>query len=245
MTAAARLAELVDAYDLPDGAAAQLARLTELLADDPSAPTAIRDPRRVLDDHVADSLVAVSLGSVRGAQSIADLGSGAGVPGLVLAAALPETRMVLVESVARKCAFLEAAAAACALPNVRVVCARAEEVSERDFDVVTARALASLPVVAEYAAPLLLLGGMLVAWRGQRDPEVELEAEEAAAELGLEVGEIIHVHPYRRAENRYLHLMSKVRETPSRFPRRAGMASKRPLGRQDGPDRPRSDRPRR
>lgn len=226
-----RLRSLAQAYGLPEGAMGRLACLTDLLASDPAAPTAIRDPERVIDDHIADALVALSLDAVRAARSIADLGSGAGVPGLVLAVALPSCQVVLVESVSRKCAYLSQAAAECGLANVRVVCARAEEVSERGFDLVTARALAALSVVAEYAAPLLKIGGTLVAWRGQRDAEAELEAERAAAELGLEVGEIVHVHPYEQAEHRNLHLMSKVRDTPLRFPRRPGVAAKRPLGR--------------
>ncbi len=98
------------------------------------------------------------------------------------------------------------------------------------FDVVTARALAPLSVVVEYAAPLLVLGGTLVAWRGRRDPAAERGAAAAAAEVGLEPGEIVAVQPYRAAQNRHLHLMSKVIQTPPGFPRRPGMALKRPLG---------------
>jgi 16S rRNA (guanine527-N7)-methyltransferase len=85
-------------------------------------------------------------------------------------------------------------------------------------------------VVVEYAAPLLEVGGTLVAWRGQRDPDEEHAAARAAAEVGLETGEILRVQPYPTAKNRYLHLMSKVMDTPPGFPRRPGMATKRPLG---------------
>jgi 16S rRNA (guanine527-N7)-methyltransferase len=203
------------------------------LVTDPLAPTAVRDPQRVLDDHLADSLVALELDAVRAARRAADLGSGAGLPGLALAAALPATDFVLVESVGRKCAFIERAAIECGLRNVSVVNSRAEELEGRagEFDLVTARALAALPVVAEYAAPLLRIGGMLVAWRGQRDFEAEVEAETAAAELGLAPTEIRRVEPYPGAQSRHLHLMSKVTATPGRFPRRPGVAAKRPLGR--------------
>jgi 16S rRNA (guanine527-N7)-methyltransferase len=96
---------------------------------------------------------------------------------------------------------------------------------------VTARALAPLEVVAEYAAPLLAVGGTLVAWRGRRDADAEALAARAADQLGLEPGEIVQVQPFPGAKNRYLHLMSKVTETPLGFPRRPGMATKRPLGR--------------
>jgi 16S rRNA (guanine527-N7)-methyltransferase len=226
----ALVAELASRHGLGDDAAAKLSRLLELLIADPLAPTAVRDRQRALDDHLADSLVALELEPVRRARRAADLGSGAGLPGLALAIALPATEFVLVESVGRKSAFIARAAAACGLNNVTAVNARAEEVEDR-FDLVTARALAALPVVAEYAAPLLELGGTLVAWRGARDHQAELEAETAAHDLGLEVGEIRHVEPYPGAQSRHLHLMSKVRPTPVRFPRRPGMAVKRPLGR--------------
>jgi 16S rRNA (guanine527-N7)-methyltransferase len=226
------VAELAERFDLGDHASTQLAALVDLLAEDPLAPTAVRERRRVVDDHLADSLVALELDPVRGARRAADLGSGAGLPGLALAIALPCAEFVLVESVARKCEFIARAAETCGLANITVVHARAEEVDPgTGFDLVTARALAPLPVVAEYAAPLLRMAGTLVAWRGRRDPEAELEAEAAAEELGLQCTEIRRVQPYSRAQNRYLHLMSKVKETPSRFPRRPGAATKRPLGR--------------
>jgi 16S rRNA (guanine527-N7)-methyltransferase len=228
----AALAGLGDRYDLPAQAIEQLRELHRLLAEDPLAPTAVRDPGKVLDDHLADSLVALELDAVRSARCLADLGSGAGVPGLPLAIALPGASVALVESAVRKCAFLERAIARCGVANARAVHARAESWPEgiESFDVVTARALASLAVVAEYAAPLLKLGGTLVAWRGQRDPAAEAAASRAAAALGLEPGPILPAKPYPAVQDRYLHLMSKVTSTPSGFPRRPGMALKRPLG---------------
>jgi 16S rRNA (guanine527-N7)-methyltransferase len=161
-----------------------------------------------------------------------DIGAGAGLPGLVLAAALPQSQVTMLEGVGKKCEFMRGAAAAMGLANVDVIAARAEEYAPGlgRFDVVTARALARLDVVAEYAAPLLRIGGVLVAWRGQREPEVETQGAAAADILGLSEQTVVQVHPYPAAEHRYLHLMSKVRDTPERFPRRAGMARKRPLG---------------
>jgi 16S rRNA (guanine527-N7)-methyltransferase len=228
----ARFRALADRFGLGDGAVGQLRELHRLLVEDPLAPTAVRDPAKVIDDHLADALVALDLDPVRRAGRLADLGSGAGVPGLPLAIALPDAAVALVESAVRKAAFLERAVAACGLTNARVVHARAEAWPEgiAAFDVVTARALAPLEVVAEYAAPLLVLGGTLIAWRGRRDPAAEAVAARAAAELGLEPAEVVQVQPYSAAENRYLHLMSKVTETPRGFPRRPGMALKRPLG---------------
>ncbi len=235
-------------YALPAAAVDRLRRLVGLLAEDPLAPTSIRDPRRIIDDHVADSLVALELPALADATRVADLGSGAGLPGLPLAIALPGTEFFLVESSRRKCEFIDRAISECAASNARSVNARAEAWPEGvgRFDVVTARALAPLAVVAEYAAPLLRVGGEAVFWRGRRDPEDEAAGALAASELGLRVGEITSVRPYSAVVNRHLHLMSKVRETPSRFPRRPGMAVKRPLGGAGAASgRAGSDRPRR
>jgi 16S rRNA (guanine527-N7)-methyltransferase len=228
-----RLAELTRRYELGGDAAQKLRSLLQLLADDSRAPTAVREPRKVLDDHLADSLVALELEPTRSASRIADLGSGAGLPGLPLAIALPSARVALVESAARKCAFIARAVRECGLQNAEVVQARAESWPEGlgQFDLITARALAPLEVVVEYAAPLLKVGGTLVAWRGRREGDAEAVAARAAEELGMEAGEIRRMRPYEGARHRHLHLTSKVRDTPSGFPRRPGMAMKRPLGR--------------
>ncbi len=142
-----------------------------------------------------------------------------------------------MESNARKCSFIERASVACGLTSTSVVRARAENWPEGlgRFDVVTARALAPLDVVAEYAAPLLRLGGTLVAWRGRRDPEAEAAAAPAAEQLGLDLAEPRPVRPYPSAEHRHLHLMLKTKPTPSPFPRRPGIARKRPLGSSKAP----------
>lgn len=210
----------------------QLTALITLVVDDPAAPTSVRDPRGVLHDHLADSLVALDLDCVRRAHSVADLGSGAGFPGLPLAVALPESSVALVESNGRKCAFLLRAAAASRAPNAIVVHDRAETWADGlgRCDLVVARALAPLSVVAEYAAPLLAVGGSVVAWRGRREPRDERAAQAAADELGLAYGEVIPVQPFPGALHRHLHVLVKVAETPERFPRRPGLARKRPLG---------------
>lgn len=230
--AAAAIERLVQRYALPAGSMPALLALTDLLARDEHAPTAVRDPTAAVDVHLADSLVALELVEVRRARAIVDVGSGAGFPGIPLAVALEEAQLALVESNRRRAAFLERAAGTAGLTAVEVVNARVEEwhAGRETSDLVLARALAPLSVVVEYAAPLLTVGGVLVAWRGRRDHEAEREAARAASELGLEPMEPLRVHPYARAEHRYLHVMSKVRETPARFPRRPGMALKRPLG---------------
>lgn len=222
---------LAGRYGLPDEAAARLITLAGCLAH-PDAPTAVRGARAIADDHLADALVALERDAVRDAARIADLGSGNGVPGLALAIALPDARVALVESIARKCEFIAATAAACGVTNAEVVCARAEEwAAGRDrHDLVTARALAALPVVAEYAAPLLREGGALLAWRGRIDRTEEAAGAAAAEQLGLRYAPPEPVHPYPGAAHRHLQQLVKIAPTPARFPRRAGMARKRPLG---------------
>lgn len=213
--------------------------MVESVASDSEAPTTVTERAGILRDHLADSLVALDLSEVRGARAIADLGAGAGFPGLPLAIALPAARVSCVESNGRKCAFISRAAEACGAANAMAVHARAEDWAAGlgACDLVTARALAPLAVVAEYAAPLLAMGGWLVAWRGRRDDADEAAGAKAAAELGLEPGPVIAVEPYPGALHRHLHVMRKVATTPERFPRRPGMARKRPLG--GASDRPR------
>jgi 16S rRNA (guanine527-N7)-methyltransferase len=227
-----RLGELAGRWGLSGAATEALAAALRLLGEDPAAPTSVREPGEAVDAHVADSLVALELPAVTAAGQVADLGAGAGFPGVALAAALPDARVVLVESVGRKCQFLARLVEASGLGNVEVVCARAESWVEGlgRQDLVTARALAPLPVVLEYAAPLLREGGAVVAWRGRREAGQEAAASAAASELGLELVEVRRVEPFPAARDRHLHVYRKVAPTPPRFPRRPGMAAKRPLG---------------
>jgi 16S rRNA (guanine527-N7)-methyltransferase len=169
---------------------------------------------------------------VRCARRIADIGSGAGFPGIVLAVAVPTARIVLIESQRRRCEFLRRVCALAGIGNARVICTRAEEWREglNGNDAVVARALGPVPVVLEYAAPLLRVGGSLVDWRGALGRLEEAAAARAAAELGLRRVDVRRVEPFAGARQHHLHVYLKLRETPARFPRRAGIARKRPLG---------------
>jgi 16S rRNA (guanine527-N7)-methyltransferase len=226
-----RLTELADRYGLHASAADRLALLLDLVAAEPSSITSVRDPAQGVDLHVADSLAALELPEVRGATRIADLGSGGGFPGLVLAIALSEARVALVESVGRKVAFLRKAIERLALANAEAIQARAEDWPEGigAHDLVTARALAPLSVLVEYAAPLLDVGGSLVAWKGARSDVEEADGRAAAGALGMEELRLHSVAPFQGARNRNLYLSSKVSATPPNYPRRPGMARKRPI----------------
>ncbi len=226
----------LERYNLAEGQRAQLASLLTALESDEHAPTTVRDRSRAMNVHVADSLVALDFDSLRDAREVADLGAGAGFPGLALAIALPQASFHLIESQRRKCEFIARTAESGQIANALVVCARAEEWSEglERNDVVLARALAPQAVVLEYAAPLLRLGGALLDWRGRRERDEERAASIAAAELGLELEEIRHVQPFSGALERHMHVWRKRVATPTRFPRRAGVARKRPLGGRSG-----------
>ncbi len=208
-------------------------RLLAALEQEPDPPTTVRSPAQAADQHIADSLSGLEVAELRDAGRIADIGSGAGFPGLALAVALPDASVDLVESARRKCEVIERLATAAGLQNVRVVAARAEEWGAGEgggsYDAVTARALASLPVLVEYAAPLLRVGGVLVAWKGARDAAEESAGASAAEQLGMSNEGVRAVTPFQGARNRHLHVFRKVAETPAGFPRRPGMAAKRPL----------------
>lgn len=227
----ARIVGLVGEWELPEGSAKPLRALLDIVEHDPTAPTTVTEPARGVEIHLADSLDGLAVPGLRDARSVADLGAGAGFPGLVLAVAMPGAAFRLVDSVGKKCDFMRRAAAAAELTNVEAIHARAEDWPEglERHDLVTARAVAPLSVLVEYAAPLLALDGRLVAWKGARDAAEEADGLAAAAATGLEHVETIAVPPRPGAENRHLHVYAKAQLTPAKFPRRPGMARKRPI----------------
>ena len=210
---------------VPPGAEPALEQLLRLLAE-PRAPIAASTVRRARDVHVADSLSGLELEPIRDAERIADLGSGAGLPGLVLAAALPDARVDLIESTERRCEFLRDAIEAMRLANAAVICERSEDWASREgreaYDAVTARAVGRLATLAELASPLLREGGVLAAWKGARDPVEERVAARAADRLAMGSLEIRSVQPYPASRDRHIHLLRKNGPTPNGLPRRPG-----------------------
>ncbi|HKH22219.1 MAG TPA: 16S rRNA (guanine(527)-N(7))-methyltransferase RsmG [Solirubrobacterales bacterium] len=210
-----------------------LETLIELLGD-PRAPVAASTVSRAREVHIADSLAGLEIEPLRTAGRVADLGSGAGLPGLVLAAELSGARFDLIESVGRKCDFLREAIARLELVNAHVVCERSETWAEgggrEAYGAVTARAVGGLAELAELASPLLREGGVLVAWKGARSEDEEAELARAAPALAMEPVEIRPVAPYPGSRERHIHLLRKNGPTPNGLPRRPGMAAKRPFG---------------
>jgi 16S rRNA (guanine527-N7)-methyltransferase len=225
-------------YGLSAGSDEQLRLLLEALAAEPDPHTTVAEPERAVDVHVADSLSGLEVPDLVRARRIADVGAGAGFPGLVLAIALPGARVDLIEATGRKAAVIDRLMQAAKIGNARSVVARVEDWARMPlvlgggreaYEAVTARAVAALPVLVEYAAPLLRERGVLVAWKGACDPDEERRGRGAADELGLALEHVLRVEPFAAARDRHLYVFRKLAPTPERVPRRPGMAAKRPL----------------
>jgi 16S rRNA (guanine527-N7)-methyltransferase len=223
---------------LPDGFADAAEAYVGLLLDANRRInlTRVVEPDAVARLHLLDALSALPLLDAAGPRSAVDLGSGGGVPGIVLALARPSLHWVLVDSVARKAAALRSFVEELALSQVAISIERAEALGRdpghrEQHDLVTARACAALPVLVEYALPLLRVGGTLIAWKGRVSMgDQELVAGGAALET-LGGGRLRIVDPEMAAlgGHRFV-VVEKLGPTPDRFPRRSGVPLRRPLG---------------
>jgi 16S rRNA (guanine527-N7)-methyltransferase len=165
-----------------------------------------------------------------------DVGSGAGFPGLPLKIYCTRLRMVLLEATAKKVSFLEHVVSHLGLEDVQPLWGRAEEVAHdpehrESYDLVLARAVAELPVLAEYMLPLCRPGGRVVAQKGRSAQEETQTAAHAISLLGGRLRKVVPVELQGLAESRHLVVIDKVARTPHRYPRRPGIPAKRPLKR--------------
>ncbi len=196
--------------------------------------TRVVEPDAVARLHLLDALAAAPLLDRIAPARALDIGSGGGIPGLVLALARPEVQWTLVDSVGKKADAMRGFVAALDLETILVLAERAEvlgrDASHRGrYDLVTARACAALPVLAEYALPLLRVGGTLLAWKGAIS-EDELRAGSAASTaLGGGTPEILSTGFDELGDHRFV-VIEKLAPTPDGYPRRPGLASRRPLG---------------
>ncbi len=204
--------------------------------------TADDDPRLFWSRHVDDALLAArrveeALGVPGRDVRLLDVGSGAGAPGLVLALLWPQTRVELLESHGNKCRFLERTARALGLTNLMVHHDRAEQFGRssarrEQYDLVTARALAAMPVLAELTLPLARVGGWVAAMKSaDLGPELA-GAAEAIDRLGGAPQPLLM--PYERPGGKrcVVCLIRKSKPTPAKYPRRAGVPARRPIGKQ-------------
>jgi 16S rRNA (guanine527-N7)-methyltransferase len=194
--------------------------------------TAIADTPGIVTRHFLDSLrCATSWGQAPG--SLVDIGAGAGFPGLPLKILRPELQLTLVESIAKKAAFLRHIVDTLGLTDVEVIVARAEaagrDPAQRErYDVAVARAVAELRVLAEYCLPLCRIGGRFLAPKGARIEDELQAALPAIAQLG---GRLVAIEPVAlpELEPRTLVIVEKINPTPPQFPRAPGVPAKRPL----------------
>lgn len=210
-----------------------LGKVLELLAEERASVSSVVD-QRAWRVHVADSLTGLEIPELAAASRIADVGAGAGFPGLALAVALPHAQVDLVESVGRKCEFMRRAIDAAGIANATVLNTRSEDWANSDgrdaYDAVTARAVGRLSTLAELASPLLKPNAVLIAWKGKRDEEEEKQLETASESLAMTPEQILDVGNRAGSEHRHLHLIKKSGPTPPDLPRRPGIAKKRPKG---------------
>jgi 16S rRNA (guanine527-N7)-methyltransferase len=210
-----------------------LRKVLDLLAAERASVSSVVDERawRV---HIADSLTGLEVPGLDSAKRIADIGAGAGFPGLPLAAALPEAEIDLIESIGRKCDFMRAAIATAEIPNATVIQSRSEDWASSEgrdaYDAVTARAVGRLSTLAELASPLLKPNAVLIAWKGKRDEDEERQLENAAESLAMHPESILDVGDRAGSQHRHLHVIRKQGPTPPNLPRKPGIAKKRPKG---------------
>jgi len=227
---------------LPEAAIGRFVRYLALLQEwnDRAGLTAITDEETAQRRHFGESLallVALRRGGILRpgeATRVADLGPGGGFPGLPMAIADPDLTLVLIESQERRCAFLRAVAEELRLERVSVVHARAEEAGRSpnlraSCDLVVARALAAMPVLVEYALPLLRAGGVLATPKGSRGDEELAEAAGAIAALGGEALPALSMPLPADVPPQRVYLVRRSGALDDRYPRRPGMPLKRPL----------------
>ena len=195
--------------------------------------TAITAPEDIVYKHFADSLSLLAAHDIAESAALIDVGSGAGFPGLPLAIARPNLRVLLLDSLQKRVVFLAEAAAALGLDNLSAVHERAETAAHQSrlreqFDYAAARAVAPLPVLCELCLPFVREGGFFLPQKGGGTPAELEQAAPAARILG---GEILEVRPINlpAAELHTVSIIKKVRQTPPEYPRKPAKIAKRPL----------------
>ena len=195
-----------------------------------------RDLDGILLSHVLDSLSCFVYEPLSRARRLADVGSGGGLPGIPIHIVRQDIDTSLIESTAKKAAFMRYVAESLGLEAVRVANERVEDLGRAAehrgaYDIATCRAVARLSVLAEYCVPLLEIGGRVIAMKGRVEPEELSEGNSAAGALGATVAEVKHVPmlPEVGQKQRNLVIIKKTGETPARYPRRAGVVARKPI----------------
>ncbi|MGE5250644.1 MAG: 16S rRNA (guanine(527)-N(7))-methyltransferase RsmG [Bacteroidota bacterium] len=196
--------------------------------------TAIRDVESIRTKHYLDSFSCVLAWRSVPPSRLADIGTGAGFPGIPLKILYPNMHVTLIESVGKKAMFCQHIIRLLGLERVEVVQARAEDIGHdlrhrEAYDWAVARAVAKLNVLSEFLLPLVRVGGTMLAQKGESGPAEAQAAEHAMRVLGGKLKQVIPVNLPRVADDRYLVLVEKTGATPPKFPRKPGMPAKQPL----------------
>lgn len=196
--------------------------------------TAIRDPQEIHIKHFLDSLTCLVALRDPSVGRLIDIGTGAGFPGIPIKIVYPKMQLTLVESVGKKAEFCRHVVKILDLQGVEVVQERAEALGQdpkyrEQYDWAVARAVAVLPVLAEYLLPLVRVGGSMLAMKGESGPVEAHTAEHAIKMLGGHLRQLFPVTLPGVAEERYLVVIDKVAATPFAYPRKVGVPAKRPL----------------
>lgn len=195
--------------------------------------TAITEPEDVAVKHMIDSLLAYDKDMA--GKTLADIGTGAGFPGVPLKIYCPELKVVLIDSLGKRLNFLQQVIDALELKEIRCEHSRAEDAGRNKqhrekYDFVTARAVARLSVLSEYCLPLVKKGGQFIALKGSKYAEEITEGTEAVKILG---GKIVSAEPVKLPgldDGRAIIKINKIKTTPAQYPRKAGTPEKQPLG---------------
>lgn len=231
-----QIKEALAGFQLPlsDDAFLRLQAFHELLMDKNQVMDLTNVPESDMPiRHYADSLLPLSLGLFKKGASLIDVGTGAGFPGVPLAIARPDIKVTLLESMQKRCAFLEEAIATLGLNNARVVNGRAEDLARQPqlrerFDLALARAVAALPTLLEYLLPFVKPGGQALCWKGPALQEELTQGEAAARLLGGKLGPC-HTLPIPERTH-LIQVIDKIAVTPKKYPRKTGLPGKMPLG---------------
>ena len=196
--------------------------------------TAIRDPQEIYIKHFLDSLTCLQAMGEKSYGRLIDVGTGAGFPGIPLKIVHPKLQLTLVESVGKKAEFCRHVVNILNLQAVEVVQERAESLGQNPayrehYDWAVARAVAILPVLAEYLLPLVRVGGSMLAMKGESGPAEAHSAEHAIKVLGGHLRQLLPVTLPGVAEERYIIIIDKVAATPVLYPRKVGLPAKHPL----------------
>lgn len=196
--------------------------------------TGIEDEKEVYVKHFLDSISAVKNGYIKNGMSIIDVGTGAGFPGLPLKICLDDLELTLLDSLNKRINFLEEVSRELELANIKFIHGRAEDFGKDEkyrekYDIATARAVAGLPILMEFCVPFVKVGGYFICLKGP-NANLELEESQKAIDiLGLEFVEKIDVELPEIDLNHNILVFKKVKETPVKYPRKAGKPAKNPI----------------